>query len=355
MEASLFQNLAKYPFIFKNDFFNSLELNQNKNCNEKCKEKDCLNLFRSNQHLAEYRCSKSYDNILISIEDYKIILNGLIYTNNKEIPAGRKLVREGWIVEKSSVLLFIKKIEEIENHIKEKINKDKEKNFSMFHDFKTTMNIVFSCTQDIISKLPGENFSDRLEKSDKEIKDLYNSLNLITSQLGMMDVIVNPSSITFGTTKEINIYKLFHKISVLFEHLSKKRNIKIELNSERIIKNSICYESIEFIPLILLDNTIKYSVDNSTIKIDISQNYNKIIVKVKSIGPFVNDENCEKIFEKFFRDENGVNFENKGIGMGLWVAKKILEAHSCNISYHKDKGANGDRGLNIFEFDINAV
>jgi signal transduction histidine kinase len=326
MEASLFQNLAKYPFIFKNDFFNSLELNQNKNCNEKCKEKDCLNLFRSNQHLAEYRCSKSYDNILISIEDYKIILNGLIYTNNKEIPAGRKLVREGWIVEKSSVLLFIKKIEEIENHIKEKI-----------------------------SKLPGENFSDRLEKSDKEIKDLYNSLNLITSQLGMMDVIVNPSSITFGTTKEINIYKLFHKISVLFEHLSKKRNIKIELNSERIIKNSICYESIEFIPLILLDNAIKYSVDNSTIKIDISQNYNKIIVKVKSIGPFVNDENCEKIFEKFFRDENGVNFENKGIGMGLWVAKKILEAHSCNISYHKDKGANGDRGLNIFEFDINAV
>ncbi|WP_396143547.1 sensor histidine kinase [Flavobacterium sp.] len=352
MDIALFQNLTKYPFIYNNEFHNSLELEQNKTCLEKCKEKDCLNLFDNNSHLTEYRCSKSYDNILLIIGNCKMILNGLIFTDNRDVPFGRKEVRKNWIIEKDSILIFIKKIEEIEIHIKNEISKDKEKNFSMFHDFKTTMNIVFSCTQDIISKLPGDTFSNKLENSEKEIKDLYNSLNLITSQLGMMDVIVNPSSITFGTTKEINIYKLFHKISVLFEHLSKKRNIKIELNSDNFIRNSNCYDSIEFIPLILLDNAIKYSVDNSTIKIDISQNYNKVTVKVKNIGPQVVDENCEKIFEKFFRDKNGIEFENKGIGVGLWVAKKILEAHNCNIYYHKDKNATGEVGLNIFEFEI---
>lgn len=176
MDLELFKTLSKYPFVFEKEFFNSGELTQNKTCLEKCKEKDCNELFKKNENLAEYICSKQYDNLLIVVGDLKFILNGLIYKTNKNIPAGRKEVRQEWIVDRNAVLLFAKKIQEIENHITNRVNETTVKNISMFHDFKTSMNIFYKCTQDIISKLPGNTFEQKLEQADKSIKDLYNAL-----------------------------------------------------------------------------------------------------------------------------------------------------------------------------------
>lgn len=354
MDLELFKSISRYPFINNEQFYRSVELDQNKTCTEKCKEKDCIILATKNENLAEYTCSKGYDNLLIISGEEKFILNGLIYDSNKEVPKGRKNVREKWIIEKATIHFFAKKIQDIDNYLEKAVNETSEKNFSMFHDFKTSMKIFYLCTQDIINKQNGFTFEDKLEGSDDSIKELYHALNLITSQLGMMDVIINPASITFGTKKTINIYKLFHKISILFKHLTDKKNVQIELTNEKgaYIRDSNCYESIEFIPLILLDNALKYSAPQSTIKIEISQLFNRVRIKVKNIGPFVRNENVERIFEKFFRDEAGKQYSKQGIGMGLWIAQQILHAHNSKLTYDKDKAAVGDIGLNIFEFEL---
>lgn len=223
MNKQLFQTLSKYPFVFESTFHDSAELKQNKTCIEKCKEKDCLKLQENGDHLNEYICSKGYNNILLVINELKFIVNGLIYKDNKVVPAGRKKVRSEWIIDKDSVLLFANKIEQIEKHIVNRVNETTEKNFSMFHDFKTSMSIFYNCTQDIISKLPGIDFEDKLKNSEKSYQDLYDALDLITHQLGMIDVVVNPSSISFGNKREMNIYKLFHKMMKLFEHISTKK------------------------------------------------------------------------------------------------------------------------------------
>lgn len=356
MDKELIKTLSKYPFIIENEFIDSIELKQNRTCIEKCKEKDCLNLIESNNNLEEYICSKSYNNILSIVGEVKFIINGLIFENNKEVPHGRKEVRKEWIINRKDVLIFINKIIEIENYLEKSINETTEKNFSMFHDFKTSMSIFYSCTQDIINNLPGNTFLEKLENSDRSYKDLYNSLDLITSQLGMVDVILNPNSIRFGSKKQINLYKLFDKIKALFSHLStRKKDVNIKLSSEIRVDDCFCYESIEFIPLILLDNALKYSVSETDIEIKFEQHFGVLKVIVKNIGPLVSDENKSKIFEKFFRDESGKKFSKEGMGMGLWIANKILEAHDCKLVYHKNPRDNGNFGLNIFEFELPIV
>lgn len=353
MDIELIKSLSKYPFIVENTLIDSIELKQNKTCIEKCKEKDCLNLFDKQINHSHYTCSKGYDNLLHIIGGLKFITNGLIYKSNKTIPQGRKEVRKEWIVDEASVLLFSNKIQEIENHLIKRNNETMEKNFSMFHDFKTSMSIFFNCTQDIVNKLPGNSFIEKLENSDTSYKDLYNSLELITSQLRMVDVILNPKSIVFGRKKSINIYQLFEKIKILFGHLStKKRDINIKLIKEGWYDSCECYESIEFIPLILIDNALKYSVPNSDIEIKFEQHKGIIKVMVKNIGPVVSDENISKIFDKFFRDESGKSFSKEGIGMGLWIAKEILNAHNCELHYFKDTKESRTIGLNIFEFEL---
>lgn len=356
MDNELIKTLSKYPFIIEREFNDSADLKQNKTCIEKCKEKDCLDLLNSNNNLKEYICSKGYNNILSIVGEIKFIINGLIFHDNTTVPLGRKDVRKEWLVNRDEVILFVKKINEIELHLEKRINETTEKNFSMFHDFKTSMSIFFSCTQDIINNLEGSSFTEKLENSDKSYKDLYNSLDLITSQLGMVDVILNPNSIKFGSKKPINLYKLFDKIKALFGHLStKKRDINIRLSSEIRVDDCYCYESIEFIPLILLDNALKYSVSESNIDIKFEQHYGVIKVIVKNIGPLVNEENINNIFEKFFRDESGKKFSKEGTGMGLWIANKILEAHDCKLEYYKNPKDVGPIGLNIFEFELPIV
>jgi len=352
VDLELFKSLSKYPFIFEGKFYDSVELSQNKTC-AKCKEKDCIQSLSDKNNLTEYLCSKKYDNIVIAVGNLRFILNALIFKTNITVPKGRKEVRQDWIEDKQVVLLFASKIQEIEKHLINRVNETMEKNFSMFHDLKTSMSIFFNCTQDIISKLPGNTFEEKLKNSDKSYQDLYNSLELITSQLGMVDVIINPKSIEFGRRKVINLYRLFEKIKILFGHLAiKKRDISITLVAEGRIMDCSCYESIEFIPLILLDNALKYSVGDSNIEIKLEQSYNKVKVIVKNIGPFVSEKNKERIFEKFFRDESAEEFSKEGIGMGLWIAQQILKAHHSKLYYYKDTYETRTIGLNIFEFDL---
>lgn len=136
-----------------------------------------------------------------------------------------------------------------------------------------------------------------------------------------------------------------------------KRNISFDLISVdgAYIKDSYCYESIEFIPLILLDNALKYSSPHSTISIEISQLYSKAKIKVKNIGPIVKDKSRDRIFEKFFRGESAIKFSKEGIGMGLWIAQQILETHQSKLCYYKDDAKTNPIGLNIFEFDLRTI
>jgi K+-sensing histidine kinase KdpD len=100
---------------------------------------------------------------------------------------------------------------------------------------------------------------------------------------------------------------------------------------------------------------LKYSVSDSTIEIKVESSHNKVKVIVKNIGPFVQDENKDKIFEKFFRDESAKAFSKEGIGMGLWIARQILEAHNSSLRYYKDQNETRQIGLNIFEFDLPTI
>lgn len=352
MEFSLFVIIAEFPFIHEENFYPSSKLEQNKTCLSKCHQKDCLTGFTNKTN--NYTCSKGYNNVLAQIEGERYILNGLIFRDNKEVPEGRKKVRIAHLTSLTEVNEFILKVQKISENIRMGIDDRMVKNLSMFHDFKSSMNIFFDCTQNIINSLPGTSFENKLESSSSSYKDLYNALELITSQLGMIDVVSNPKSITFGSTKSVNIYRMFDKYRILFNHhrIVANKNLKFEINSNKIIRSTNCFDSIEFIPLILLDNAIKYSSPHSTIVIEFYQGYSDLKVSVKSIGTFVKDEDEKFLFDKFYRSPSAECHTQKGLGIGLWVAKNILKFHNSILTYHKDRSEKSEIGLNIFEFYI---
>ena len=87
---------------------------------------------------------------------------------------------------------------------------------------------------------------------------------------------------------------------------------------------------------ILLENAFKYSNKNGTVDLFLSTNgkNKKIIVANTTDG--VDKENLDKLFDRFYRADDSRNSDTGGNGIGLSIAKSIVNIHKGKISVKSD-------------------
>ncbi len=123
------------------------------------------------------------------------------------------------------------------------------------------------------------------------------------------------------------------------------RSIRI-LMSEKNLTGSVTYEDecslvdgdydrIRQLFTILLQNAVKYSDEGTEILVHIAREEGRIITTVKDRGSVIPEEEWKNIFDKFYRASNHGGKE--GSGLGLVVAKSIVERHGGKISARSDK------------------
>jgi signal transduction histidine kinase len=83
----------------------------------------------------------------------------------------------------------------------------------------------------------------------------------------------------------------------------------------------------------LLENAIRYNVENGevTVKIDKMEGKPFVVVSVKDTGIGIPPEAMEKLFNKFYRADNAQKRQTEGSGLGLYIAKGIVNAHGGQI------------------------
>ncbi|MDP1881128.1 MAG: ATP-binding protein [Parachlamydiaceae bacterium] len=99
----------------------------------------------------------------------------------------------------------------------------------------------------------------------------------------------------------------------------------------------------------LLSNAIKYSPEKGQVEISAKIVGNKIHFEVKDQGPGISKEFQSKIFQKFARDTSAANAQKKGMGLGLNIAKSIIERHKGNMSFQ----SNSQGTIFWFELPLN--
>jgi signal transduction histidine kinase len=83
--------------------------------------------------------------------------------------------------------------------------------------------------------------------------------------------------------------------------------------------------------LVLLDNAVRYSNSKGEVKVDIASADGEVRVSVSDRGIGIAPEELEGIFERFRRGGNAAAHNAEGLGLGLPVAKAIVEAHKGRI------------------------
>lgn len=89
----------------------------------------------------------------------------------------------------------------------------------------------------------------------------------------------------------------------------------------------------------LLENAIKYTPAGGKIKVEIRQNKGELEFSIKDSGMGILPENKDRMFTKFFRSADAIKRETDGSGLGLFIAKNIVEAHEGRIWYESEAGA----------------
>jgi len=95
------------------------------------------------------------------------------------------------------------------------------------------------------------------------------------------------------------------------------------------------------------DNAIYYSKENSTIKIKLEIVGDNVEFTVKDTGIGVPKDEQDQLFNKFFRATNARKQRPDGTGVGLFLAKKVIDAHDGQIIFHSTEGKGSTFGFRL--------
>ena len=172
-----------------------------------------------------------------------------------------------------------------------------------------------------------------LEESESIIRESIIEVNKLQS--------LSESLLQLAQYQKPNGHTLFKKISIAtiinnavnnIKPIAKKKNITIRSDVEDCEVNGNKY-SLEDLLKILLDNAVKYSPKNTTVNIMSKKTDGHIEIEVKDQGIGIDDKDNPHIFDRFYRADNTrSNNTHDGYGLGLSIAKKIVELHHGSIS-----------------------
>jgi signal transduction histidine kinase len=88
----------------------------------------------------------------------------------------------------------------------------------------------------------------------------------------------------------------------------------------------------------LLSNAARYSAPGTQIRVSAAVHGDAVEIQVNDQGPGIAAEDCQRIFEKFYRGKHGATLAVRGTGLGLAVARQLVEAHGGSIGVYSTLG-----------------
>src|SRR3989338_8756189 len=140
--------------------------------------------------------------------------------------------------------------------------------------------------------------------------------------------------------KHIDIIDLMDNVLFEVSPQANKRNIKIEYKNkfENLPQAYVDPETMRAVLQNLLENAIKYTIEGGRIEIDVKQEPDHLVISIADNGIGIPKDQAKDVFVKFFRARNAVKQETDGSGLGLYIAKSIVEKNGGTIWFDSEEG-----------------
>ncbi|MGD1822346.1 MAG: sensor histidine kinase [Pleomorphochaeta sp.] len=200
---------------------------------------------------------------------------------------------------------------------------EKQKRFisDSSHELKTPLSII-SANMELLEKEVGQN------KRIDEIKNSEKRMNLLVQDLLTLSRLENNNHVIF---EKINLSKIIDSCVLSFEVLAFEHSNKIISSVEEDIFIQGVEKNLYKLIGIFIENAIKYSWSNTDIVVSLYKQSKNIVLEFYNKGIGVKKEEIDKIFDNFYRVDNSRGMKPGGYGIGLSIAKSIINQHKGKI------------------------
>ena len=199
------------------------------------------------------------------------------------------------------------------------------------HDLKTPLTAIRTCVTRLITLPPRteEVRQELLSIIDQESERLQGSISeaielarIESQELRLHRAVASIADLARGAIEETR------------DENPGRYSIDIPLELELDIDAGLLHRAL----MQLLENARKYAPPDSPIRIEARILDGQATISVMDRGPGISPDELDKVFEKFYRGRRGANHKVEGTGMGLAIAKGIIEAHGGRIRAERRQG-----------------
>jgi len=217
---------------------------------------------------------------------------------------------------------------------------------SVAHELKTPLTAILSSSELLTSNLPIDNkLTKRIASNVKNSalsmnRRVVELLDLARIQIGQLEIKLKPLEI------DKLIAEVTDQLEIIFSSKEQKLTIKAPSSLPKVKADR---EKIEQVLFNLLSNASKFSPIGANLALKVTKvGGEKVVIKVEDSASTINAKEKKKIFDPYYRSEDATKRERfPGLGLGLFISKKIVELHQGEI-WVENKSGKG----NVFAFSL---
>lgn len=203
------------------------------------------------------------------------------------------------------------------------------------HELRTPMTTIAGFADGIIDgTIPREQEDKYLHKISDETRRLS---RLIRNMLDLSQA--ESKAIDKSKRVKFDLSELLLQTLLSFESRAKLKNLDVDpqLPEDPIIVLAE-RDSITQVLYNLTDNAVKFAAADSTITIRLYKRGNKAYVSIKNIGETIPSDDLPYIFDRFHKSDRSRSMDKDGVGLGLFLVKKIINSHDEDIAVTSRNG-----------------
>lgn len=241
-----------------------------------------------------------------------------------------KLISEG---DYSKKIIYKNKIEEINSMVnsvnklaytlseEDKLRKILTKDIS--HELRTPLTTIQVQVEALIDGV--------LEPTEERLKSIYEEIQRLNRLVKSLENLCKYEGDIIKLNKEkINVKDLIETLCINFEKQILDKNISLKLYLSNSFINAD-KDKISQAIINIISNSIKYTNEYGHINISSYEDNDYTYISIKDDGIGISDNDLKYIFERFYRVDKSRNRKTGGVGVGLTIAKSLVECHEGKI------------------------
>jgi len=198
------------------------------------------------------------------------------------------------------------------------------------HKFRTPLTSIKWTTENLIEMAP-LNLREDIQHIQNANEKLVNLTNLLVNLSGTDD-----KSYEYVFAK-VDFGKVLNECVVDIQGKVQSKNITLSYIDQPLMYISADEQKIRFIVQTILDNAVNYTPQGGKIIVEVAKiesqfSKDKLMINISDSGIGIPKNEIRYIFTKFYRATNGRKADTEGMGIGLYLAKRIIERHKGKIS-----------------------